>query len=78
MGKTPKPLRISVSEDIAQWPEIVLLAKQGHLVTVHTATDMNCDLILDERAWRMTEELRPYLDMAIKAARKVKYGKGKE
>lgn len=78
MGKTPKPLAILVRPDIAEWPEIEALRAQGHRVHVMGlgGDERDYDLILAPNAWRMTKDLRPYLDLAIKAARKQRYGKG--
>ena len=75
MGKTPKPLTILVHHTLLEWDEITALGAQGH--TVFTLGD-SADLILAPNAWRMLEELRPDLALAVKAARKVKYGKDKE
>ena len=75
MSKTPKPLTILVHHILLGWDEITALSAQGH--TVFTLGD-SADLILAPNAWRMTEDLRPYLELAVKAARTAKYGKDKE
>jgi len=78
MGTTPKPLRILVHPDIAEWSEFAALAAQGHTITLWTPGSVlvtDYDLILGPRAWRMTEDLRPFLPLAIHAARKARYPK---
>ena len=79
VGRTPKPLTILVHPGLMEWAEIKALREQGHEVceNQHGALE-DYDVILAPNAWRMTEDLRPYLDLAVKAARKVKYGKDKE
>ena len=68
MGKTPKPLAITVTDPaILEWPEIVELVAQGHLVQLIALTPGN--LVLGPNCWRMDEKLRPFLDLAIKEAR---------
>ena len=81
MGKTPKPLTILVHPGLMEWAEIEALQEQGHRITGmdgDVGDNRDYDMILAPNAWRMTEDLRPYLDLAVKAARKAKYGKDKE
>ena len=76
MGKTPKPLTILVYPGLMEWAEIIALQEQGHKICKGQYMD-DYDVILAPNAWRMTEDLRPDLDLAVKAARKAKYGKDK-
>ena len=83
MSKTPKPLTILVHPGLLEWAEIKALQEQGHIIadmgdSLLLGPLADSDIILAPNAWRMTEDLRPYLDLAIKAARKVMYGKDKE
>lgn len=77
MGRTQKPLTIGVTDpDLLQRPELQALAEKGHhLALVRTETGDTPDLILGPRAWYMDEGHLKYLDVALKAARKVKYTK---
>lgn len=71
MGKTPanKRLTIIVYPGVAHWPEWGNLAEQGHTIKYVPETDAHADLIVGEVCWRLTEELRKYLPLAIKNAR---------
>jgi len=81
VGKTPKPLRILVHPDLFGWPEIRALVAQGHHCVPldgaggHAFEVQEADVILAPNAWRMTDDLREYLPLAIKAARKQRYPK---
>lgn len=84
MGRTPKPLTILCSDEVAGWEEIIKLREQGH--TILTWFDVahsgfkpdDIDLIVDGRCWRMNKDLRPYVELAIKEGRKVRYPKEKD
>ena len=81
VGRTPKPLTILVHPGLMEWAEVEALQEQGHRVTRmdgDVGDSWDYDMILAPNAWRMTEDLRPYLELAIKSARKAKYGKDKE
>jgi hypothetical protein len=88
MGKTPKPLRIAVHPTLVDLPEVQALVAKGHqvysLAQYNRGNDNplnlpDVDLILGPNCWRMEPELLPYLDLAIKGARGVKYpAKGKK
>ena len=81
MGRTPKPLKILVANyAMTLWPEIAALRNKGHLVQIPPVDEFESfDLILGPNCWRMEAELLPYLDLAIKGARGVKYpAKGKK
>lgn len=71
MGKTPKPLRFLIDQDIAHWPEWEELRAQGHKITCGIPSDY--DLVMGPTCWRLTEWHRPYLEAAIKAMREQKY-----
>ena len=72
MGKSPKPLKILVTDPyMGEWKEIDALAQQGHTIDAYPG-DTNLDqydLVLGPRCWRMDDDLRPFLDLAIKEAR---------
>ena len=74
MGKTSKPLTLLVHPSMLAWEEIQALQAQGHTI-VDAKDSALYDAILLPNAWRMMLELRPYLDLVIKEARKAKYGK---
>lgn len=73
MAKAPKLLTILVDPAIADWPEIVKLAEQGHTITV--SPTMDADLILGPRCHRMGEEIRKWFPESIAEARRIKYPK---
>lgn len=87
MAKTNRPVRLLVSDDLYQRPEIQALIERGHMV--HTPEHdflgiedwsgglFNYDVILMPNAWRMFDSLLPYMDTVLKAARERRYGKGK-
>ena len=83
MGKSQKPLTLLVSQDIWEWQEVKDLAAQGHVIAtpqdlkLGNVTWEELDLILDPRAWRMDEQHRKYLALAIAQARKLRYQKEK-
>lgn len=77
MGRTPKPLALLCSPTIYGWDEVQALKAQGHLVEVFTEASLpfaQYDLILAPNGWYCDQQHRPYLDLAIKAARKKRYG----
>ena len=71
MGRTPasKRLRIGVDPAIRDWPEWAALAEKGHEIV---DIGPGCDIVMGPTCWRMCEELRKYLDVALKAARKAR------
>ena len=71
MGKTPKPLKILVHLSMLDWPEVQALVDQGHTIDTHPGTLSlhDWDLILGPNCWRMDDNLRPFLPLAIKEAR---------
>ena len=77
MGRTPKPLKFLVHQSLIEvypWHELVA---QGHLVVFMAPEEpaFNFDLILAPNAWKMDTRLIKYLDLAVKAARTIKYPK---
>jgi hypothetical protein len=74
MGRTSKPLTIFVLPSLDDWEEFKALAAQGHDIR-RTGFPEECDLVLGPNAWRMNEQLRRYLPLAIAEARKRRYGK---
>ena len=80
MGKATKPLAVLIHPDIAAWPEWDVLREKGHEITVLPDEDYiaKYDIIMGPSSWRMTEALRPYLAMALEAAKVTRYGKGKK
>lgn len=74
---------ILVTDTLMDAPEIKALSDKGHKImrlseVGHYASDADtetADLILGPNCWRMDERLIKYLDLAIKAARGVKYPK---
>lgn len=78
MGRSPKPLTICVHPDMVSWPEIKELSDKGHTIITGFFPDVvQPDLILAPEAWRMTNQHRKYLPLAIAAARKIRYPKEK-
>jgi hypothetical protein len=85
MGRTSKPLTLLVSEELAETEPFKKLAEQGHEIKTELGELLggvtwelsDFDLILGPNAQLMTEAHLPYLDEALRRARKLKYG-GKE
>ena len=84
MGRTPKPLLLAIHDSLMETPEVQELVAKGH--SIYRLSQYNrgndnplnlpdVDLILAPNAWQMNETLIKYLDLAIKAARGVKYPK---
>ena len=83
MGKSPKPLKILITDpELGRWGELTALVKQGHTIDLFPG-DTNrdeydlpvYDLILGPNCWRMDNTLRSFLDLAIKEARARAYPK---
>ena len=72
MGRSPKPLKFLVHLDLMETNEVKELIAKGH--QVDQFVDFH-DVILAPNAWKMDARLLKYLDLAIKAARGVKYPK---
>ena len=61
------------------WEELQRYQLQGHTFRRLGDPEIDwehVDVILSKRAWRMDEDHREYLDLAISEARKVRYPKG--
>lgn len=80
MGRTPKPLRILALPPCDQWDELKELETKGHVIRncEDTGDLRDFDLVVGANCWYLDQAHRPYLDLAIAAARKKRYGKGKE
>ena len=80
MGKSPKPLSFLVCpllvQDEATKAQMDALEAQGHNVVYMNDSIYLVDIILSPNAWRAFD--LKYLDLAIKSARSVKYGKTKK
>jgi hypothetical protein len=75
MGRAPKLLSILVTDQtLYHTSQVQNLIAQGHTVTL---TVPDADIILGPNCWRMPVALVKYLPLAVRAAREVKYGKGK-
>ena len=70
MGKTPKPLRVLVLDPCCGWEEWAGYQAQGHVIDF---ASNDYDLIVGGVAWRMDEQHRKYLDLAISEARRRRY-----
>ena len=67
---TNNPLTISVDIEWFEHPEVIALREAGHTIRIG---DNECfDLILSKKAWNWSDSHWPYLDIALKAARKDK------
>jgi len=73
LGRTSKPLILRIHPAILHWEAWAEYGAQGHTIL----TDVNdADLILGPTSWYMTDAHMKYVDMAIKAGRDARYGKG--
>ncbi len=83
MGTTPKPLVMVVLPPVDTWPEVAALAAQGHTVltlaqVLADPTGPAIDVWLGPECWRMDEQHRKYLKLAVEEARRARYPKGKK
>lgn len=79
--KAVKPLNLLVSPELYRKATIQKLAAQGHTVVVMDEAMEQFDMILSEKAWRMTPDLadtQALVDAAVKACRAVKYRRPKK
>ncbi len=67
---TNNPLTIHVDLEWDQHPSVIALREQGH--TVNAWEPLGVDLIMSTKAWNWNDSMWPYLDIALKAARKDK------
>ena len=67
---TNNPLTIHVDLEWDQHPSIIALREQGH--TVNAWEPLGVDLTISKKAWNWNDSMWPYLDVALKAARKDK------
>lgn len=77
MARTPKPLTLLVHPTLLTHPSIQAMVDKGNTVQSmdNTAAGSTFDLILGPNCWRVPPGLEPMIDLAIKAARRAKYGK---
>lgn len=86
MGTTPKPLTIIVLPPVDTWPEVAELEAQKHtIIRYYPPNDIpwdklaDADVILGPQCWRMDEQHRKYLKLAVEEARRARYPvKGKK
>ncbi len=67
---TNNPLTIRVDLVWEEHPSIVALREQGHRILRND--ELGDDLILSMKAWNWNDSMWPYLEIALKAARKDK------
>lgn len=73
MGKTSKPLILRIHPSLIHFEAWAKYAAQGYTIL----NDPNdCDLHLGPTSWYMTPAHEKYVDVAIKAGREIRYGKG--
>ena len=77
MGRTSKPLKILVHPSIKHWDEWSDLFEKGHTV-MHAAELEDFDLVVGPTCWRLDQDHRPYVKLAIEAARKARYPNAKK
>lgn len=77
MAKTNRPLTVLVHPSLLKTPAVVeLIAKGNDVQTMEwTTSPLNYDLIIGPNCWRTVPGMEDMLDIAVKAARKQKYGK---
>jgi hypothetical protein len=63
-------LTIWVDPEWEQHPQIVALAEQGHLIQSLSGVLLEGQIMLSKRAWNWSEHMWPYLEIALKQARK--------
>src|SRR5947209_15483960 len=67
---TNNPLIILVDAEWSEHPSVHTLREAGH--TVGLTPEQPVDLMLSKVAWNWNDSMWPYLDVALKAARKDK------
>lgn len=79
MGKSSKPLRILLlNPEWVEWEEIKALQAQGHTIGMGGPEWIaSWDLILGSQCWHFRDEMRPYLQMALEGAKRIRYPKKK-
>ena len=75
MARTSKPLVLLVHSTLLETDEVKELERKGHVILHMTSQQEDCDLILGPNCWRIYPKLENYIDMAVKAARLVRYPK---
>lgn len=76
MPKTSKPLTVWVHPKLWEHPAVQDLIEKGNHVETHAGDTTMPDLLLSPVAWRIVPGMEDtQIPMAIKAARKERYGK---
>lgn len=79
MAKTNRPLTILVHKDLWNHPEVQDLRKKGSYIHRYAREGFVYDLVLGPSCWRIVPGMEDQqIPLAIKAARKVRYGKKAE
>jgi hypothetical protein len=66
---TRKPLHIYVEPEMLDWEEVRALAQVGHRVTV-LPSEIQGDMILSPRAYRITRATARYIDTVVRAVQR--------
>jgi len=76
MGRTNRPLVIAVDDTLYNHPAIQELMDKGHVIYgLSEEWEREPDLVMGSHCWFMDVDHLPYLPIAMKEARKRKYGK---
>lgn len=81
MSKTSRQLKVLTHVSLWDTPAVQDLVKKDNLVHSMGAdypTGNDYDLIIGPNCWRIVPGMEGQIDVAVKAARKQKYGKGAE
>ena len=79
MGKTNRPLVIAVDDTLYDHPTIRELEEKGHVIyRLSEDWERQPDMVMGGVCWFMDVDHLPYLPIAMKEARKRKYGKQTE
>jgi hypothetical protein len=77
VAKAPKLLTLVVLPPADEWPEVAKLAAQGHrilsLAEAESIPLTEIDGFLGPLCWRLGEQHRKYLPVAVQALRRIKY-----
>lgn len=75
MAQTSKPLVLLVHSTLLETDEVKELEHKGHVILHMTPQQEDCDLILGPNCWRIYPKLYKYINIAVKAARLIRYPK---
>ncbi len=73
MRRNPKPLKILIHPDLADTAEVKELVRKGHVVNNHDDVLPMYDLVIGHNCFRISKETITLSDLAVKAARDMKY-----